>query len=129
MSEDPVQEEKISEELHSLGKNLLGIFKAAWDHPERKRVQTEIENGLRELSVTLQQEAENFSKSPTGEKIKSEMDEIGTRIRSGETQSRIYDDLISALKVANSELASAIDRIGHADEASESEDTPGNSDS
>jgi len=112
MSDTPPDEERLSEELRNLGKNLFGILQAAWEHPERKRMQNEIENGLRDLSLSLQQEADNFSKSPTGEKIKAEIDDIGTRINTGETKSKIYEDLISALKVANSELSSAINRIG-----------------
>lgn len=112
MSETPPNEERLSEELRNLGKNLFGVLQAAWEHPERKRMQNEIEIGLRDLSLSLQQEADNFSKSPTGEKIKAEIDDIGTRINTGETKSKIYEELISALKVANSELSSAINRIG-----------------
>lgn len=126
MSDIPPEEEKLSEEIRSLGQNLLGIFQAAWDHPERKRVQNEIEKGLHDLGATLQQEADNFSRSPTGEKIKNEIDDIGTRINTGETRTRIYEDLISALKVANSELSGAIDRIEKAaasPPSSEAEDT------
>jgi hypothetical protein len=119
MSDTPPEEERLSEELRRLGKNLFGILQAAWDHPERKRVQNEIENGLRDLSVSLQQEAGNFSKSSTGEKIKAEIDDIGTRISSGETTSKIYEDLISALKVANAELSSAINRIGQEEKPAE----------
>jgi hypothetical protein len=74
---------------------LFGVLQAAWEHPERKRVQNEIESGLRDLSLSLQQEADNFSKSPTGEKIKAEIDDIGTRINTGEAKSKIYEDLYS----------------------------------
>lgn len=116
MSDIPPGEDKLGEEIRSLGKNLLGLFQTAWDHPERKRVQAEFEKGLRELSETLQKEADNFSNSPTGEKIKSEFEDIGARINSGEAKTRFYEDLISALKLANSELSGAIDRFGHYDE-------------
>ena len=75
-------------------------------------MQGEIEKGLHDLGETLQKEADNFSKSPTGEKIKNEIDDFGTRINSSETRTIIYEDLISALKVANSELSNAINRIG-----------------
>lgn len=127
MSDTPPEEEKLSEEIRSLGQNLLGLFQAAWDHPERKRVQDEIETGLHDLGATLQKEADNFSRSPTGEKIKNEIDDIGTRINSGETRTKVYEDLISALKVANSELSSAIERIGKKSappDGTEAEKTP-----
>ena len=120
MSDNPRDDERLTEEFRSLGKNLFGILQAAWDHPERKRMQNEIENGLRDLSLSLQQEAENFSKSPTGEKIKAEIDDIGTRISTGETKSKIYEDLISALKVANTELSIAINRIGQEEKPAQS---------
>lgn len=113
MSDNPPEEEKLSEEIRSLGQNLLGLFQVAWDHPERKRVQNEIEKGLHDLGTTLQKEADDFSNSPTGERLKNEIDDIGTRISTSETRAKIYEDLISALKVANNELSSAINRIGN----------------
>jgi hypothetical protein len=111
MSENMPEEDKLGEEFRNLGKNLFGVLQAAWDHPERKRMQAEIENGLREFSNSLQREADSFSRSTTGEKIKSDIGEIGKRINSGETQSRIYEDIISALKTANSELSKVIEKI------------------
>jgi hypothetical protein len=111
MSDNVPEEDKLAEEFRNLGKNLFGVLQAAWDHPERKRMQAEIENGLREFSNSIQREADNFSKSNTGEKIKSDIGEFGKRINSGETQSRIYEDIISALKTANSELSKVIEKI------------------
>ena len=111
MNDNLPKEDELSDEFRNLGKNLLGVLQAAWDHPERKRMQVEIENGLRELGSSLQHEAEKFSNSPAGEKMKAEMDGFGERIRSGEAQTRIYDDILSALKAANSELSKVMLRI------------------
>ena len=51
MSENPYHDESnIADEFKNLGKNIGDLLKTAWDNPERKRVQQEIENGFNDLA-------------------------------------------------------------------------------
>ena len=112
MSEQiPSDEEKLTEEFRNLGKNIFEMIQAAWDHPERKNMQQEIESGLRELGNSLRREAKDFSSSPAGEQFKADIEDLGERFRTGEAQVKLREELLSALQTANLEMQKAIQRL------------------
>jgi len=110
MSDNPRPEGNLEDELQDLGKNLVAAIRAAWDTPERKRAQEELITGLNGLGSTLKQEADNFASSPAGQQIKSGVEQVGERLRSAETQEKVRQELLNALKAANTELQKVIDR-------------------
>ena len=110
MTDQPTPEQKLSDEFRNLGKNLVEALRAAWETPERKRIQQELENGLDELSSTLKREADNFSESQTGQQLKADIHDLGERFRTGEAQSQVHRELLSALQTVNTELQKVIDR-------------------
>jgi hypothetical protein len=102
-------EENLTEEFRNLGKNLMEAVRAAWESPERRKLQQEIHSGLNELGATIRKEAESIGESPAGQRIKSEVKDAQQRIRSGEVEARVRDELLSALKTVNTELQKVID--------------------
>ena len=110
MSENPPQDESLADEFRSLGKNLADAVQAAWDSPERKRLVQEVETNLVELSDAMKREVEYFSDSPTAQRLKNDIEELGERVRGSETQDRIRQEVIKILQNANSELQKVIDR-------------------
>ena len=119
MSEDENKEESLTEEFHALGENLINTVRAAWDNPERKKLQQEIEVGLTELTTTIKNEAETFQESPTGQRLRSDIDSLQQWAQSGKTESQIRDELIKALKIANAELKKVTDKLSVMDTAPE----------
>jgi len=109
--EESIPEENLAEEFRILGKNLSEALRTAWEHPERKRIQDEIVSGLNELGATFKSEMDNFTQSPSGQQIKSEVQEIGERIRDPQVQTRVHQELLSALQSVNAELQKAIERL------------------
>ena len=103
-------EEDLASEFRVLGQTLMEAIRTAWERPERKRMQQEIENGLTEFGATLRQEGETFRDSPTGQRLKSELDQLQERIQSGEAEQRLRQDLLNALKSINAELKKATER-------------------
>jgi len=97
----------IAAELRELGRNLAEALRSAWESEERKRIQMEIETGLVEIGTTLNQAAKDFSDSPTGQTIKSDLKGIQERIQNGEVETKLRADLLSALRTANAELKKA----------------------
>lgn len=131
MSENPEHEEGLASEFRALGKNLVSALNAAWESPERKRMQSEVLSGLNELGATLQKEVDNLSNSDASQQVKSSVEQIGERIRSSETQMKVRQELLSALKTANLEIQKVIDRwsVQPDDEPSEAQPAePGESD-
>ena len=112
MNEAPKPEDNLTDEFRSLGRNLLGTLQAAWDRPERKNLQQEIENGLSELVNTFKNEAGNIANSSTGQKVKTEAEDLRQRVQSAEVDTAIRSELLKALQTVNAELKKAASRLG-----------------
>jgi hypothetical protein len=121
MNDSPNPEENVTEELRLLGRNLLSTLQAAWDRPERKNLQQEIENGLSELVNTLKNEAGNVASSPTGQKVKSEAEDLRQRVQNTDVDTAIRSELLKALQTVNAELKKAATRLGGDQEQSSSD--------
>ncbi|MBN2548994.1 MAG: hypothetical protein JXB15_07550 [Anaerolineales bacterium] len=109
MTEKPTPEEDLADEFRSLGKNLVEALRSAWDSPERRRLQQELETNLTELGATLKQEADNFTSSPSGQQLRVDVEQLGEQLRNGEAQQRARQELFTVLRTINTELQKAID--------------------
>lgn len=107
--EDRTAEDLVAE-FRALGKNLKDLLSSAWQSPERIRLQQEIESGLAEVIASLSQAAIEFKESPSGQRLQEEVQELHTRIRSGEVEKEIRDQLLSILRTINEEIAKASTR-------------------
>jgi hypothetical protein len=110
MSENEQSENDLTEEFRKLGKNLADALRTAWENPERKKFQQEIENGINEMGTTLSKEFGTFMESPTGQRLKSDVQDLGERFRTGEAQQKARDELLNALRRANNEIQQATER-------------------
>lgn len=104
MGENTGPEENLADEFRNLGKNIVDAVHTAWERPERKKLQEDIEKGLSEFGSAIRQEADKFSESPTSQRIKSDAEKIQTRIKNGEFETKVRDELLTALQAVNSEL-------------------------
>ena len=104
MTDDtPTPENELADELRNLGYNLKGILQAAWESEERRKLQNEIQAGLAELQKTVAE----FVTSPTGQRLKAEVQDLGGRVRGGQVESQLRSDLLAALRTINAELEKA----------------------
>jgi hypothetical protein len=113
----PTNDENLAQEFQNLGKNLVQALRAAWESPDFKRVQGQVVNSVSEMGSTLKREADNFATSSAGQQvktagkqIKTEVGQVGEKLRSSETQEKVQRELLNVLRTANSELQKAIDR-------------------
>lgn len=104
MDDQPKAEGGIADEFRNLGQNIIETLRAAWDSPERKKVQEEIEDGLDQLARTIRQESEAFVSSPTGQQLKSDLQDLNERVRSGEAEAKVREEVLKALRTINAEL-------------------------
>lgn len=93
----------VLEELRELGRNLGALLQSAWESEERKKVQQEIETGLKDVSKSLQ----DLANSPTGQTIKADLNELNERLRTGEVEAKVRAEVLSALRLANDGLKKA----------------------
>jgi succinate dehydrogenase/fumarate reductase flavoprotein subunit len=118
MTETPPPEENLAEEFHQLGKNLAEVLRGAWESPERRKLQQEIANGLSDLSNMMRTEAEHIRESPTGQRMKADAEELRERIRTGEVESKVRQDLLAALRFINDQLRKATEHWSSQEESS-----------
>ena len=95
----------IAEELRVLGKNLKGALESAWESEERKKLQDEIRAGLTDLGVSLNEAADDFRRSDAGQQLKADVADFRRRVYTGEVQTKVHDELINALRLANTALS------------------------
>ncbi len=95
----------IAEELRTLGKNLKDALQSVWESDERKKLEDEIRAGLSDLGVTLNEAAGDFKHSQAGQQLKEDIHDFRRRVHSGEVSAKVHDELINALRMANTELS------------------------
>ena len=104
MEENTQPEEKLTDEFRNLGKNIIDAVHTAWERPERQSLQEDIEKGLSEFGAVIRQEVDKFNESPTSQRMKSDAEKIQTRFKNGDFDSKVRDELLTALQAVNSEL-------------------------
>lgn len=110
MSEEKPPEANLGDEFRNLGKNLVEALRGVWDSPERKRLTEELDSNLTELSTTLRKELDSFNDSPTGQRLKEDVDTLHGKVRSELNDSKVKDELLAALRTANNELSKVVAR-------------------
>lgn len=113
MSEKPESQEgtisgNLASEFQELGNNLKNIFVSAWESEQRKNIQQELEDGFSELGESLKQTAEEIHDSEAGQRVKAEAEDLRDRVRTGEVETKIREDILSVLHKVNSELGKII---------------------
>jgi hypothetical protein len=112
MDETSRHESEISAEFRKLGSNLKEALHTAWDSPDRQRLEQEIKTGLREAAEALAGLAGEVVESDTGKKLRSEIESLGDRVKSGELEAKIREDVLAAVRALNAELERARGRRG-----------------
>ena len=123
MSDKPPEKDSLADAFHQLGQSLVNTVQSAWNHPEREKFQAELEQGLSDISATLNKEVETIRQSPTGQRLKSDVDEFAEKVRSGETTAQVRQELLKVLQIANTELEKAASRL-RGSESGESSNPP-----
>ena len=121
MSEIPPKEDSLSDAFRKLGVSLVETIHVAWNSPERKKFQDEIETGLTDFSDTIKKEMDTLIESPTGQQMKSEFDDLKERVSTGEVENQLRQELLKALSIANTELEKVATRLRQTGSKSPSE--------
>lgn len=106
-----MSDENISDGFKTLGDNLAGLLRAAWDRPERARVQEEIETGLHELGGALSRAIDDVAESDFGKKVKTDLAGLKEKVGKGEVEEKVAGEIRSALDSVNTELEKLIRKL------------------
>jgi hypothetical protein len=111
MTENSTTGENLTDEFRGLGRNLMNVLHTAWDAPERKKLQEEIESGLTEFGSSMKQELETFTDGPTGQQIKSDVEDLQERIKNKEVETKVREEILNALQIINTELEKVTSKL------------------
>ena len=121
MNEESQKQESLRNEFRDLGENLAQTLRSIWESPERKQLQEEIEEGLATVVESVKREAESFKQSSTGQRLKSDLEDLRQRVNSGEVESKAREELLKALQFFNNELRKVT--TPHSEDASSSQES------
>lgn len=124
MTQPQSNEENLTAEFRKLGQNLVDTLRTAWNRPERQKLQSELESGLKELEETLRRETAHLVESPTGQRIKEEVEDLRERIRSGQVEAKARQELLKALQTVNAELQKLLSRLSSSQPSDEAPQAP-----
>ena len=93
----------VSRELHNLRQNLKEIYQSAWRARSDTSCNKILKLVLRVLRVQLIELLMNL-RSPTGQQLKSDVEDFSKRVKEGEVEEKARDELASVLRRINSEL-------------------------
>jgi uncharacterized lipoprotein YmbA len=100
----PPPEGELSEEFHRLGENIKQAAQAVWQSEESQKLKQEIRSGLRALEAGLSGATAEFTSGEAGQRIKSEVQDFSARVRSGQVENQMRQDLLTALRAVNAAL-------------------------
>lgn len=116
-------------EFKQLTENLKAAMQAAWESPGRRQLQDDLKEGLEDMRQTFDQLASDFSKSQTGQQLKTDLEDLGDRVKSGELESQVRAELVGLLQRVNKELQTASDRMAETGQSSPETESPDGQDS
>ena len=113
----------LRDEFQALGDNLKAIFSVAWESEERKKFQSEIEAGMRDLGTAMNDLADDIRTSQAGETLRREATEFHDRVKSGDVEDKAREEIVKVLQGLNNEISKAVGKMSDTVDA-ESEDAP-----
>ncbi len=117
MDPDSKQSKSVENEFERLGENLRKAVEEAWQSEERKRISQDLQAGIEEFAEALNRTAKDFIESPTGQKMRTEVDDFSRRVQEGEVADKVESELLTVLDRLNQKLEEVISSM-----ASERED-------
>lgn len=101
-----------TEELNRLARQLTEAARLAWESEDRKRMQAEVEDGLRRFGDQVEKALQQAKESETTKQFSEQAQRVVTNVRETRIADEVRDGLISGLASLNRELSRMVDRLG-----------------
>ncbi|MDF1500036.1 MAG: hypothetical protein P1P76_06185 [Anaerolineales bacterium] len=108
MDDEARHSDPFEDEFERLGENLRRAVEQAWQSEERKRLSADLQAGIEELGAALNRTANEFAESPTGRRMRAEVDDWSRRVQEGEVADKVESELVSVLGRLNQYLEQVI---------------------
>jgi hypothetical protein len=112
MSEEPkVEGRSITEELGKLGKQMADAIKAAWESEDRRKLQTEILDGLQKFGDEVTVALDKAGKSETAQDLRVKAEKVAVDVRASAVAEDVRKGIISGLDVLNAEMTKLVEKL------------------
>jgi len=105
----------LAAEFAELGKKIRGTIETAWTSEERKKIQSEIKDGLERFVKEVNEAFKSARTSDTGKKVEAEIKRVADDIESGKVANEVRKGLVTGLR----SLGNALDKMADSFSASE----------
>jgi len=124
MSDQNQPQSELASEFQKLGQNIQQVVQAAVESDEFKKFREEMQQGLSDLGESLNNFVKELSDTPTGQKVRNGLDNLQEKARQAEIETKVRQEVLSALQKANLELEKASARWKPAEGGAEPGDAP-----
>jgi hypothetical protein len=93
----------------------------AWQSEQRKRISEDLQEGIEEFADALRRTTSEFIESPTGQRMRADVDELSRRVQEGEVADKVESELVRVLERLNLKLEEAISSMASGGEAQDAD--------
>lgn len=111
MAEGTGEEKSVSGELSRLGRQVAEAIGTAWESEDRKRLQTEVTQGLENFGNEVSEALRKASESDAARQVREQTEDVITQIREGDVSEQVRKGLISGLAAINEGLGKLLERL------------------
>ena len=111
MSEEPKVERSIADELGRLGQQMANAAKAAWESEDRRRLQSELTQGIEKFSQELSTTLDKATESDHAKELRVKAEKVVEEVRSADVIDEIRKGILTGLEVLNRELGKLVEKL------------------
>lgn len=111
MAEGTGEEKSVSGELSRLGRQVAEAIGTAWESEDRRRLQTEVTQGLENFGNEVSEALRKASESDAARQVREQTEDVITQIREGDVSEQVRKGLISGLAAINEGLGKLLERL------------------
>jgi hypothetical protein len=119
MENESKHSESVENQFERLGENLRKAVEEAWQSEERKRLSEDVQAGIEEFADALRRTTNEFIESPTGQRMRADVDKLSSRVQEGEVADKVESELVRVLDRLNQKLEEAISSMATGSETHE----------
>jgi hypothetical protein len=115
MTEEQKSEQKaegsIVDELTMLGKQAADALKAAWDSPDRKRLQAELAEGIEKFGREVGAALDKASESQQAKELRTKAVKVAEDVHVSDAVEEVRKGILTGLEAMNRELSKLLERL------------------
>lgn len=114
MNEERHTEKNITDELSRLGQQMADAIHAAWESEDRKKLQSEISEGLKKFSDQVSEALDKAGKSDAAHQVKTQAQKVAAEVKESDVTEEVRRGFLTGLEALNHELSKLLAKLeGH----------------